>query len=277
MREVVALLRQFGEHRDDFTAAALAFYTALALAPAAIALGSFAGLVLSPEALQSVLEGIAGQLPETMSSLEPLVNSLVSIVERSSATSFTFTTIIGVIVAVYATSRFVYVLRLGLDVVHGSAAEHQGFIARLRSAVVTLIVVIVATIALVVLNLLPRIIGSSGQEVVSTVQGWFIVDWVISLVIIYVLMRALYEFGPHQRMRFSWFSVGATFATVWMVGATLVVGYLVSYSQTLGAAIALLGIGIGFVFWMYVIFLGVLLGAELEDLAQKGLWDRLRG
>ena len=274
MAELTQFVATYAAHRDDLTAASLAFYVSLALAPAAIALGAIASLVLTPEAVSQALSGTVSEIPDTLAGLKPLADSLVAMVERASATSFTFTTIIGIAVAVYASSRFVYVLRLGLDVVAETQSAHQGIVSRLWSALFTLAALIVAAIVMVLWYVLPKVVS---EQFVNVLTEFVVLDWIVMIVLMYLAVLLVFRFGPHQRVRVPWLSAGTLFTTAWFVIGSLLIGVYVSWSTTLGNAVALLGFGIGFIFWLYIMFLGLFLGAELNQAVRSGLWQRVRG
>lgn len=261
--ELKAFAAQYAQHRDDFSAAALAFYVALALAPAAIAFGALVSLVLPANVVSQSLTELSAAIPDTAVSLRPIVTSVITITEHSSSASFTLTTVIGTLVAVYAASRFIYTLRIGLDVVHGTAERNQGIITRLFSALITLLLLIVGAAALIAFVVLPRVLARFGIDL-AFLTDLGVLGWLVSFVVVYLVIRLLYRYGPHERAEVGWLSIGAAFATVWLIVVSIGIGYYAAWSTSLDAAIALLGVGIGFMFWLYVVFIGFFLGAELE-------------
>lgn len=275
-QEIVTFLAKYAAHRDDFTAAALAFYVALALAPAALAFGALVSMVLPSAQVQSSLTELAANIPPSAAILRPIVDSAISITEHSSSASFTITTVIGTLVAVYAASRFIYTLRIGLDIVHGTAEKNQGFVTRLFSALITLVLLCIGAAALIVFVVLPKVLSNFGIDL-AFLTDITVLDWAVSFLILYVVIRLLYRFGPHQHANVGWLSIGAAFATVWVIVVSIGIGYYAAWSTSLDAAVALLGAGIGFMFWLYVVFIGFFIGAELQESVNEGLFRRIRG
>ena len=76
---------EYTRTRASLAAGGLAYFVALSLAPAALAFGTLAGLVLDPDEVRAVLERLTGRAPEAAGDLQPAVEALVSLVEGASA------------------------------------------------------------------------------------------------------------------------------------------------------------------------------------------------
>jgi uncharacterized BrkB/YihY/UPF0761 family membrane protein len=59
-------------------------------------------------------------------------------------------------------------------------------------------------------------------------------------------------------------SWGPLVAAVWIMGSSAGVGVYVSLSGTLGAAIIVFGSALVVLMWLYLCFVGLLFGAEIE-------------
>ena len=99
----------------------------------------------------------------------------------------------------------------------------------------------------------------------TAVTLWNIVKWPILLIVVTFLVAVLYYATPNvQQPKFRWVSVGAGFAIVVWVLASLAFGVYVanfgSYNQTYGA---LAGVII-LLLWVWLTNLALLLGAEID-------------
>jgi membrane protein len=102
---------------------------------------------------------------------------------------------------------------------------------------------------------------------VSELAKWAarILEWPLLFVVLLLALAALYRYGPDGPPRpWRWVSWGSAFASVaWIVASILFSWYAAnfgSYNKTYGS----LGAVIGFATWMWLSFIVVLVGAELD-------------
>ena len=98
----------------------------------------------------------------------------------------------------------------------------------------------------------------------ATVFGW--VSWPLLLVALATGLALLYHFGPSRApVRWKWITWGSAGVTLfWVIASalfSLYVGTFAHYDRTYGA----LGAAIGFMMWIYLSMVVVLLGAELNS------------
>ncbi len=92
-----------------------------------------------------------------------------------------------------------------------------------------------------------------------------IARWPLMALLVLFLLAALYRYGPcRRRPKWSWVSVGSLFATtVWLIasaGFSFYVAHFARYDKVYGS----LGAVIILLFWLYLSFYIVLLGAEIN-------------
>jgi len=250
-------------HRVSLSAGGLAYFAALSMAPAAVVVGWIAGLFLQPEQVRSALERLTQASPDVASSLAPFVDATVSLVEASSGATFTIATVVSVLLSTYAASRMVDGTRLALSTAFDQSERHAGLTARLVSTVITLIGLVAAVGAIVALTLLPRILDALHVQV-RVFTGIAILDWGILAILVWLSCRSLISRGTRPRARLGWASPGPLLATGWILACTVGLGIYVRLSSALGAAIAIFGSAIVVLLWLYLCFLGLLYGAEIE-------------
>lgn len=263
------LAATFTSSRATLAAGGLAYFVALALAPAAVALGSLAGLVLGPDQVRSALQGLVDRTPGTGEHAQTAIDVLAGLVDGASASSFTVTTIVSVVIAVYAASKVVLGLRQALDALFGVTETRAGLVERGISAVITLVGLVIAVGIVVLLTVLPRVIDWLGLESVLTSSGSGVVDWLLLLGLVFLAVRWLLHHGPNGGQRVPWSSPGVILAALWIVGVTGGVGIYARYSGTLGAAALVFGTAVVVLLWLYLCFLGLLWGAAIEASRQR--------
>jgi membrane protein len=89
--------------------------------------------------------------------------------------------------------------------------------------------------------------------------------WPLLALLVLFLLALLYRFGPcRENAKWRWVSVGSLFATaVWLLasaGFSFYVSHFAHYDKTYGS----LGAVIIFLFWLYISFYIILLGAEMN-------------
>lgn len=257
--------------RTSLAAGGLAYFVALSIAPAAIALGSLAGLFLDPADVRSALESLADRTPGVNENTQSAINVLVGLVESSSASTFTVTTVVSVLVAIYASSKVVLGTRMAMNSAFGVVETRPGLVERGISAVITLVALVVAVGLVIVLTAVPRILEWLGAESITTSTGNGALDWLIILALVYLAVRWLIQHAPNSAQKVPWTSPGAILAAIWIVGVTGGVGVYAHFSASLGAAVLVLGTAVVVLLWLYLCFLGLLWGAAIEADRQFGL------
>jgi membrane protein len=269
MAQVQSISAHATLHRTTLSAGGLAFFVSLSIAPAAVVVGWIAGLLVDPSRVQQSLEVLVGQSPGVGASLKPFVDSLTSLIEQASGTTFTVATIVSLLLAVYAASRMVYGLRLALNTAFNAPKRYTGAIERLASSVITLIGLVVAVAILVAVTVVPRILAALGLGDVRIFTGVALIDWGTLLVLLWAIVRWLMSRASNTQVRLPWWSPGPIVAALWIIVASIGVGIYVQFSSALGAAIAIFGSAIVVLLWLYLCFLGLLYGAEIEAERQR--------
>ena len=93
-----------------------------------------------------------------------------------------------------------------------------------------------------------------------------IIRWPILLVLVATALSVVYRYGPSRRaLQWRWITRGSAFAAVtWLAASALFSWYVAnfgSYNKIYGS----LGASIGFMTWMWVSLIVVLVGAKLDD------------
>ncbi|MEY4136060.1 MAG: Virulence factor BrkB [Actinomycetota bacterium] len=266
VREITA---RMGLHRASLSAGGLAYFVVLALAPAAVVVGSMAGLLLTPTEIREAFARLQEASPSLAANVSGLTDALVSVVENASATAFTVTTIVSVIVAVYAASKVVYGIRLAQDTSYGAVSSDRTLIVRGISAVITLAALVVVAALIVALTFVPRILDAFGLHDVRIVTGIAAIDWAVLAIVVWLLVRLTMGHLTASRQRIPIAALGPIAATVVIAGATLGVGIYAHFSSTLSAAILVFGSPVIVLLWLYLCFLGLILGSEMEAVRRE--------
>lgn len=261
---VQCILARSTAHRGSLAAGGLAYFVSLSVAPAALAIGSLVGIFLSPQEVRSALTQAAESTPGLLEQAKPAIDSIVSVVESASSTSVSVASFIGLIIAIYAASKMVFGLRLALNSAFGVPDRYRGILERVAATIVTLIGLVAAVGLILVLTFLPRVLTSLGFTDVRLTSGSWLIDWVIAALIVWIACWFVIAKGANHQQRVPLWSPGPIVAAVWIVGASVGVGIYANLSSSLAATIAIFGSALVILLWLYLGFVGLLYGAEIE-------------
>lgn len=255
---------EYSLHRGSLASGGMAYFVLLAIAPAAVFIGAVAGAIVGPEDTRAAIESLLVRAPELGSEFQPTVDALLTVMTTASGSAVTVTSVVSLLIAIYAASKAIMALRLALDASFEFTGVRHGLLGRVRDAVLTLIGLLVIVTLMLVLTLLPRVLRWLGitDFRATTGVGW--ADWLLFAVLIWALLLALYRWVPSRSAPVTWRSPVLLLVTAWLLAVSAGVGAYVGLSSTIGAAIAAFGAPMVLLLWLYLSFMGVLLGAEAQ-------------
>jgi membrane protein len=249
------------EDRILANAAGATFYALLALFPGIAALVSIYGLFADPGTIADHLDAISGVAPG--GGVEVLRDQLTRLAAQGS-TTLGISFLVGLAVSLWSANSGVKALFDALNVVFREE-EHRSFI-KLNAVTLLftigtigfLLIALACVIALpVVLNYLP-LPGLTGLLLQTS-------RWPILLVLVGLGLTLIYTYGP-SRTEAHWHGItrGSVFAAVaWLAASALFswyAGNFGSFNKTYGS----LGAIVGFMTWMWLSIIVVLVGAKLD-------------
>jgi membrane protein len=258
--------------RDECTdlAAALTYYSVLALFPAAIALTSLLGLVgQGTTAVEKVLQ-IIGDLGGG-SMVNSVRDPLLAISQSQGAG---LALVLGLAGALWSASGYVGAFGRAMNRMYEVGEGRPIWKLRPVMLLLTTVLVVLTAAALLALIVTGPVATSVGNAVglgSTVVTVWDIAKWPVLLAVVVVIVALLYYATPNVKQpKFRWVSVGAGVAIVtWLVASVLFGIYVAnfsSYDKTYGA----LGGVIAFLLWLWLTNLSLLFGAELDAELERG-------
>jgi membrane protein len=263
-------LREFSDDQCTDKAAALTYYAVLAIFPAMLALVSVLGLTgQAPKAVSTVLDVLRPLLsPSTMKFIEPTLKSAA----HSQAAGLTL--VIGLLGALWSASGYVGAFSRALNSIYEIEEGRPFWKLRPLMLFITMIAVVLAALVLVMLVVSGPLASSIGNAIglgTAAVTAWNYAKWPVLLVMVMVIVALLYYATPNVKQpKFRWISVGAGFAIIAWVLASVAFAFYVahfsSYSKTYGS---LAGV-IVTLLWLWITNLALLFGAEIDSELERG-------
>ena len=270
VRLVEDLRREWSRARIGGLSAEIAFFGLLGLFPAVIvfaaALGSL-DAVIGADAAADTEQWLLDRMVETFGSDNTLRATIEDLFNRSNAGLITA----GVALTMYASSRGFTAVVGALDVTYGHEHRRNWFSTRVTGFVMTLLSLIVAALVAVMIVVGPLLGG--GEELAerfgagtlfTTVWDWF--RWPVVFVVVVCWAASVYHFAPRRRTPWRSDLPGAVVSTVWWLAVSLGFRvYLDAASSGMNAVFGLLGGALILLVWLYLLAMGLLVGAEINS------------
>jgi membrane protein len=242
-------------------AAGVTFYALLAIFPALASLISLYGLVADPATVSEHLSSLEGVLP---GGGIDIIREQVQTLTSGPPKALGFGAILGLATSVWSANQGIKALFDALNVVN-EERETRGFVRRtlltLSFTVGALLFVLLALAATVVVPAVLAFVGLS--DAVETLLN--LARWPVLLLAVALFLALVYRFGPDRaRPKWRWVTWGSGLAALaWLAGSAAFSWYVAnfgSYNKTYGS----LGAVVGFMTWIWISTIIVLVGAELN-------------
>ena len=251
----------FNDDRLMTEAAGVTFYTLLAVFPAVATLVSLYGLFSDPVTVNDHMKALGGVVPA--GGLE-IISAQVKSLTANPKQALGIGLLVGLVTSLWSSNQGVKGLFDALNVVYHEREKRSFF----KRTVITLaftfggiVFAILAMTAIVVVPLVLQFFGF-GDWATTLVAA---ARWPVLVLVLCLFLSVVYRFGPsREHAKWQWVSWGSAFAAVTWLLASLAFSYYVSnfgnYNKTYGS----LGAAIGFLTWIWISSIIVLLGGELN-------------
>ncbi|HEX3214333.1 MAG TPA: YihY/virulence factor BrkB family protein [Actinomycetota bacterium] len=252
-------LKEVKQDQVTLLGAGVAFYSLLALFPAAIAGISIYGLVADPATVQNQIN----ELTEMLSpSTADLIGEQLKQVTSGAGGALGVATVIGILTALWSASSGMKAMITGVNLAYDETEGRKFVKLRGLSIVLTLGAMVLMAVALTLIVGFPALADSWPTALRWTVG---ILRWFLLAALLVAALAVLYRFAPDRdEPKWTWVSWGSGIATLlWIlasIGFSIYANSFGNYNKTYGA---LAGVII-LMFWLYLTAVIVLVGAELN-------------
>jgi membrane protein len=260
------LKRTFSEFRaDNLTdwAAALTYYSVLAIFPALIVLVSVLGLV-GESATQPLIDNLGSVAPGPAK--EIMTSALKNLQGDRGAAGVLF--VVGLLAALWSASGYVAAFMRASNSIYDIEEGRpvwKTLPVRVGLTLVLLFLLAITAIAVVLTGGIAQKVGDLIGLGNTAVDVWNISKWPVLLLVVSFMFALLYWAAPNvKHPGFRWISPGGVLAVVaWLIASgafALYVSNFGSYNKTYGA----LGGVVVFLVWLWISNIVILLGAEFN-------------
>ena len=255
------LWTQIGEDRILLVAAGTTFYVLLSVFPALAAFVSLYGFVADPTTIEKHVAFLSGLLPaDGFDLIRNQLHALSAQAHGTLSLGFLF----GLAVALWSADSGVKGIFEGLNVAYGEMEKRSFIKVTLVSFAFTIGGLLVGICFILAIGIIPAVLSffmfDPKEKMLVDLLRWPPVFLLAAAGIV-----LLYRYGPsRERAKWRWLSWGAAFATVvWLLASwafSFYLAHFANYNATYGA----LGAVIGFMMWIWISAIIILLGAELN-------------
>jgi len=272
------LAHEWSKDRVGGLAAEIAFFALLGFFPAVVALAAALGSAdafIGENTAADVETWLVDQMVNVFGGENSLEDTVRQLFEGGNGSALT----LGAVIAVYAASRgFIAVVR-ALDVAYDHEQNRGWLSTRLVGLGLTLLSVVFAALVLTMIVVGP-LFGEGGDLAaelgVSSAFGivWDLLRWPVVFVVMVGWAATVYHVAPNHTSPWRSEVPGAVVAAGWWSVVSLgFSSYLAVASSGANAIFGFLGGAISLLFWLYLMAMGLLLGAEINSLraVRRGL------
>jgi membrane protein len=264
------MLWSIPENRILSTSGGVAFFALLAVFPAVATVVSLYGLFADTSTIRGHLSLLAGILPGGV--LE-LIGEQISLIIAQDSDTLSLAFVVGFLVALWSANSGVAALFDALNVVYGEKEKRSLLHFYATTFLLTLGMVGVVILAISAVVVAPVVFTFMGF-VSPAGRLLSILRWPALFVVVFAWLAVIYRYGPsRQDAKWRWVTWGSAMAGVLWLAASMLYSWYVanfdSYNKTYGS----LGAGVGFMMWIWlsvvIVLLGAALNAEMEHQTAK--------
>jgi membrane protein len=249
------------EDRILSTSGGVAFFALLAIFPGIAAVVSLYGLFADASTIGNHLSLLSGLLP---GGALQLIAEQITLISRQGGETLGTAFVVGLLIALGSANSGMAALFDALNVVYDEREKRSLVRFYATTFVFTLagiVFVIFAITGVVVLPLVLKLVG------LATTTEWLlaVLRWPILFATIVASSACIYRYGPSRRgARWRWVTWGSFFGALLWIAASMLFSWYVATFDGYNHRYGSLGAGVGFMVWLWISAIAVLLGGELN-------------
>ena len=263
-------VREFSKDQCTDLAAALTYYTVLAMFPALLALVSILGLVGQAESTTNTMLDFLEEFAPG-SAVEVLEGPIKQLTTSGAAG---FALIVGIAGALWSASGYVKAFGRSMNRIYEVDEGRPAWKLLPTQLLVTLILILLVAALLIMLVISGPIAETLGNVIGLGAQSltiWNIAKWPVMVLFAVLVIAILYYATPNVKQpKFRWMSMGALIALIVLAVVTLGFSFYVANFGNYNATYGAIGGVIVLLLWLWLANLSLLFGAEFDAEVERG-------
>jgi membrane protein len=247
------------EDRILSTSGSVAFFALLAVFPGIAAIVSLYGLFADASTIGKHLSLLSGFLPDGV--IQLIAETLIF---RQGNETLGMAFVVGLLIALGSANAGMAALFDALNVVYDEREKRslvRFYATTFLFTLAGIVFVIVAITGVVILPVMLKFVGLAA----TTERLLAILRWPVLLATIVVSLACIYRYGPSRRdARWRWVTWGSIVGALLWMGTSMLFSWYVATFDTYNKIYGSLGAGVGFMVWLWISAVIVLLGGELN-------------
>lgn len=247
------------EDRIMSTSGGVAFFALLAVFPGIAAIVSLYGLFADGSTIGKHLSLLSGFLPDGV--LQLIAETLIF---RQGNETLGMAFVVGLIIALGSANSGMAALFDALNVVYDEQEKRslvRFYATTFLFTLAGIVIVIVAITGVVILPVVLKFVGLA----TTTERLLAILRWPVLFATIVVSLACIYRYGPSRRdARWRWVTWGSIVGGILWMGTSILFSWYVATFDTYNKIYGSLGAGVGFMVWLWISAVIVLLGGALN-------------
>jgi membrane protein len=243
------------------TSGGVAFFALLAVFPAIAAIVSLYGLFADVSTIDNHLTLLAGILP---GGVLVLFADQITLIAKQADETLGMAFAVGLLIALASANSGIAALFDALNVVYDEKEKRSPVRFYATTFLFTLAgiaFVVIAITGVVVLPLVLKFVGSAR----TTEWVIAILRWPVLLVTVVGSLAFVYRYGPSRRdARWRWVTWGSLAGALLWIGTSMLFSWYVATFDSYNKIYGSLGASVGFMVWLWISTVVVLLGGELN-------------
>lgn len=253
--------REVVRDRVTLVAAGAAFYLMLAIFPALGAFVSIYGFVADPTSIASQIAFLQGVLPS--GGLDLIYSQLESLASQDPS-ALSLGLVATLAVSLWSANNGVKTLFEALNIAYEEEEKRSFVRLNLVALAFTLGFMIAFMAMIAVIGIVPAVLAVLNLGGVSEILI-AVGRWILMLGLMVMGLSLLYRFGPcRARAKWRWISWGSVLATLVWLFASIAFSYYLQNFADYNATYGSLGAAIGFMLWIWLSAVILIIGAELN-------------
>ncbi|MCA1366740.1 YihY/virulence factor BrkB family protein [Bradyrhizobium sp. BRP14] len=255
------VVSQVSEDRVTLVAAGVTFYVLLALFPALTSLVSIYGLISDPGAIAEQINSLATVIPSE--SLQLVTDQLRAITSQKTA-SLSIGFIGGLLVTLWSARQGIAALIEAMNIAYDED-DRRGFVRlTMLSLGFTVGGLLVTAVLIAAIGVLPAALAFLSLDRWVEILAKLL-RWPVLLLLIGAGITLLYRYGPDRDPpKLRWLTWGAALSTLCWLPASLLFSFYIDNFANYNATYGAMGTLIGFMLWIWVSTMIIIVGAELN-------------